>query len=201
MSLEDQQQRRRERQRRWRQSVYGKARLKAKYQERKRLLDGIKAKASCQRCREHDPKVLSFVPRPGQKVKFPPRLENITRSLVDWKEVIAASDVLCRNCLAKRKRPARRSVSVSRIPKTPLPMASFKSLTISSGPGGYHPRCKFCKVKLGPKNYLGKGRRREFCSDRCRLLFWAIRKLLDVAREGRAPGLSDVISELGGLES
>lgn len=176
MSLEDRRQLRRERQRRWRESRRGKTLLRQKYRTRKRLLDEIEREHGCQVCGEKNPKALSFVPRPGQKVKFSPRLENISRSLDSWREVIAASDVLCRNCRAKKKR-ARKSVSVSGIPKIPLPMASFKSLTISSGPGGYHPRCKFCKAKLGPKSDLGKGRRREYCSDRCRLLFWAAREL------------------------
>jgi len=207
MSVEDQRQhwreynkspQGRERQRRWRQSPHGKAKLREKYRERVRFLDEIKSKASCLACKERDPRVLAFVPRSGQEVKFAPQLTNISRGLGDWKEVIAACDVLCRNCLVKRKRPARRSVRDSEILQGPYPMASRKSLTIIFGPGGYHPTCETCETEFKPLNKPKLRRRKRFCSDRCRLLSWAARELLKAYQEGRADGLNDIIGELGG---
>jgi hypothetical protein len=180
--------------RRWRQSPHGKAKLQEKYRERKAFLDGVKAEAGCRVCGEGDPRILSFVPRDPRRVKFFPVLANITRSLEEWREVIRGSGVFCGNCLAKKSRGGE-SVTASEIPGSPYSRAAFKSLTINSGASGYHPTCKVCKAKLGPKN-VGKGRRREFCSDRCRLLFWAARKLLDAVRAGHAPGLSEIFREL-----
>lgn len=205
MSLEDQRQRWREynrsergklRHRRYRQSRHGKAKLREKYRERVRFLDEIKSKASCLSCGERDPKALSFVSRPGQKVKFAPQLVNISRGLDDWREVIAACDVFCRNCLAKKRR-GRESVKAQGIPKTPLPMPSFKSLTIVSSPRPTHPTCETCKSKFRPLSKLKPRRRkRRFCSDRCRLLAWAAQELLKAYQEGRASGLGDILGEL-----
>ena len=68
-----------------------------------------------------------------------------------------------------------------------------------SGPGGYHPTCKTCGAELEPESGREFGSRRQYCSDRCRLLSWAARELLEAYREGRASGLGDIISELGRL--
>jgi len=182
---------------RWRQSPQGKKKLGQNYRRRKEWLDKIKAKTRCLVCKERVPRVLSFVPRSGKKVKFAPQLVNISRGLDDWKEVIAACDVLCRNCLAKKRRGGE-SVKAKGIPKTPQPMPSYKSLTIVSSPYPTHPTCETCETEFKPLNRPKPRRRKRFCSDRCRLLSWTARELLKAYQEGRADGLSDIISELGG---
>jgi len=185
------------RHRRYRQSAYGKARLREKYLERVRLLDEAKSQAGCCRCGETDSRSLSFIPRDGQEVKFAPSLMNISRGLDGWKEVIAACDVICRNCLA-RKRRGGESVKAKGIPKTPQPMPSYKSLTIVSSPYPTHPTCEACETEFKPLNKPKLRRRKRFCSDRCRLLSWAARELLKAYQEGRADGLYDIITEIGG---
>ena len=69
-----------------------------------------------------------------------------------------------------------------------------------SGSIGYHPTCKTCRAELEPESGREFGSRRQYCSDRCRLLSWAARKLLKAYGEGHADGLGDVVDELRRLE-
>lgn len=44
--------------------------------------------------------------------------------------------------------------------------------------------------------FRSKNKRREFCSDHCRLLFWAVKVLVKEWKAGRANGLKDKIQKL-----
>jgi len=203
MSLEDRSQLRRERQKRWRQSSRGRSKLRARYRERVRFLDRLKRERGCQACGERDPRTLDFYPRDSEKIKFAPNLVNITRSLKDWRRVVQRCDVLCQNCSRKQKRPAR-----SRSPvKGQRPSQIGRRLTVNGCPRpdfeqnsteGYHPTCETCETEFKPLNRPELRTRKRFCSARCRLLSWATRELLKAYQEGRADGLYDMISKLGG---
>lgn len=179
-------------------SERGKARHR-RYRERVRFLEEAKSRAGCLECGERDPRALSFVPRPGRKVKFQPGLMHATRSLEDWKEVIRGCDVLCRSCRAKQGRSASRGPEkAQRRPQIPHCSTVNGSTRPDPAYGGYHPTCETCKAEFKPLNGPGSKRRKRFCSDRCRLLHWAARELTKAYQEGRADGLCDVVSELGG---
>jgi hypothetical protein len=169
----------RERYRRWRRSPHGKAKIREKYQERIAFLDEAKSQAGCRICGARDPRVLSLVPRSDQKVKFPPWPQNITRSLEDWQGVIAACDVICRNCLA-RERGGGGVMTAQKIPLRPNLSWQVKIANDLPGPGTANLTCRTCGAVLTRKKAdLGRkrGRRREFCDSRCRLLYWAAKRL------------------------
>lgn len=159
--------------RRYRQSEHGKAKLREKYQERVGFLDDLKVRAGCLVCGEKDPRVLSFIPRPGQKVKFRPQAQNISRSLEDWEKVIVVCDVLCRNCLARKKRGGE-SMKAKEFPKTYYLSGPNQIVNDLSQPGtSQQTICRACGAELRPKNERKTGRRREFCDSHCRLIHWA----------------------------
>jgi hypothetical protein len=91
----------------YRQSSHGKAKLKEAYEERKKLFSQIQSQIGCVFCGETDPLVLRFYLRDSQRAKFLPDLQNISRSLKDWFEVLKNCDVLCANCSIKRKKKAK----------------------------------------------------------------------------------------------
>jgi len=51
--------------------------------------------------------------------------------------------------------------------------------------------CLFCEKRLPPGNH-----RRKFCSEKCRLLYWAAGEILKAYRAGKADGLRGIIKEL-----
>jgi len=51
--------------------------------------------------------------------------------------------------------------------------------------------CKFCE-----REFRALTQKREFCSSRCRLLFWAAGEIVKEFRAGRANGLKNLIQEL-----
>ena len=51
--------------------------------------------------------------------------------------------------------------------------------------------CLACESKLRSKNS-----RKEFCSDRCRLLHWAVRVLVKEYKNGKLNGLRALIQEM-----
>jgi hypothetical protein len=61
--------------------------------------------------------------------------------------------------------------------------------TISSGSRVRH--CTTCEREIKSKNS-----RKEFCSDRCRLLHWAVKVLIKEYTDGKLNGLRDLIQEL-----
>jgi len=200
--------------RRWRQSAYGKARLRENYRRRKEWLDGIKAITGCLSCGESNARVLRFWPRDPQKIEFLPALENVSIGKREWLKVIRTCDVFCLNCLGKKK--ASRKRGRSRIgPKfrvrMPQVRQSVEKKTRSRG-DGLSPekakikvpkksvngkskiQCSTCESMSVPKKRNKKGR--AFYSPRCRLLFWAARKILEAYRLGQAGGLQGIIAEL-----
>lgn len=223
MNPENRRQRRREynrsergkaRHRRYRRSARGKAMLRENYRERVRLLDEIKSKAGCRVCKERNPKALSFVPRPGQKVKFPPRLENVTRSLADWKEVIAACDVLCRNCRAGRFSQIRGRFRKCHEFRARMPQVRRSGAAKAEG-RGYQLSSEEAKIKAPQKcaahfipateackccgrEYFRRRSWQRTCSRECQLILLAAETFVRAYRGGRADGLYDIISELGG---
>lgn len=55
-------------------------------------------------------------------------------------------------------------------------------------------RVRYCTTCT--KEIKSKNPRKEFCSDRCRLLHWTISTLVREYKAGRADGLRDLIQEL-----
>jgi hypothetical protein len=189
---------------RYRQSSHGKAKLREKYEERKRWLDEIKAERGCYLCGERDIRVLQFRRGYGQKIKFLPTLQNTSRSMEDWREVIQRCRIICVNCLIKKKRrgtPALRgylSGGRPRIAQNPcVNAAPCHDPEVSQD----QPRlnlCRTCGAEFKSKFKPGSKRKQEFCSPRCRLLRWAIKEILKVYRAGRASGLQGIVAELAG---
>ena len=196
------------RRKRWRRSAEGKAKLRERYEERKLWLDELKAKAGCLSCGESNPRVLCFYPRDPQKIKFPPILQNASRSLGDWLKVIKACDVFCLNCLGRKKtsrkgpqfrarlpqvkrlsQKGRKIRGNGRSPEKVKTKAPHEALTINS-----KIECSTCRLKFIPKRRNKTGR--AFCSSRCRLLFWAVRKIFELYSSGWGDGLKKIISEL-----
>jgi hypothetical protein len=204
----------RERFRRYRQSPHGKARLREKYLERVRFLDEIKSKAGCRICRETSPEVLSFIPKRGQKVKFLPVLSNISRSLHDWEKVVASSFILCGNCL--RKKTSWKSGGSREYPKFRVRVRQVKRSGSTKERGqGYQPSPEEAKTKAPQKcaahfvpateackccgrEYFRRRSWQRTCSRECQLILLAAETFLRAYREGRASGLYNTISELGG---
>lgn len=54
--------------------------------------------------------------------------------------------------------------------------------------------CRVCRAPLSPDTR----RRRSYCSDKCRLLAWAVDALGEALEAGRAEGLRERIARLGG---
>jgi endogenous inhibitor of DNA gyrase (YacG/DUF329 family) len=183
---------------RGRRSPRGKAKLKEKYEERKRWLDELKAERECCLCGKKNPLVLRFHLR-GEKVKFSPELKNLSRNKKDWLEVIRHCEVICLNCLARKKAIQK---SGKRLRKVSEGSEMSRQSIVNDGknvhgvllwPNTSNHTCKTCgaefKSKSGP-------RKREFCSDRCRLLHWAAREVIKAFRAGQAKGLQGIIAEL-----
>jgi hypothetical protein len=181
----------RKRYRRWRQSAKGKAKLKKRYQARKAWLDEIKAERGCCVCGSKEALALRFEVQPGHKVEFSPELKNLSRSRESWLRVISSCQVLCLNCKAKGKR-----LRVSRTSEKGVVNDTKNrkdgSLCLNVAPN----TCKVCLTKFEPKPSLNK---REFCSDRCRLIYWVLRKTSEALRAGLADGVRGLISELAGI--
>jgi len=209
----------RQRYKRWRRSAEGKAKLRERYEERKLWLDELKAKRGCRLCGEKNPLLLRFRLRDGQKAKFPPLLQNISRSKKNWVKVIKGSNVFCVRCLILEKQGRKpfggRTEKLREMPEIPrqvapgeaieperqkdtgkrsLPekvktKAPHNALTLNS-----KIECSTCRLKFIPKRRNKTGR--AFCSSRCRLLFWAVRKIFELYSSGWGDGLKKIISEL-----
>jgi hypothetical protein len=50
--------------------------------------------------------------------------------------------------------------------------------------------CLTCEHRFKPKG------KKQFCSSKCRLLYWALKALLEAVRKGKANGLRGLIKEL-----
>jgi hypothetical protein len=119
------------RRKRWRRSPRGKAKLRERYKKQKKWLDGIKAERGC-RCGEKNFLLLRFRLRDGQKAKFPPLLQNISRSKTDWLKVLKVSDVLCVRCLILEKQGRKpfggRTEKLREMPEIPRQVAPGKAI-------------------------------------------------------------------------
>jgi endogenous inhibitor of DNA gyrase (YacG/DUF329 family) len=179
----------RKRYRRWRQSAKGKAKLKERYEARKAWLDEIKAQHGCRICITRNPLLLRFQVRPGERVKFSPELKNIWRDRKDWVQVITHCDIVCLNC----QKTARRRVSDGQQPSD-IPRESIVNDLLRGDRGRSRAdRCKTCLTKFKAKSGAKK---REFCSDRCRLRHWAAKEVVKAFSTGQAQGLRGIIAEL-----
>jgi endogenous inhibitor of DNA gyrase (YacG/DUF329 family) len=68
------------------------------------------------------------------------------------------------------------------------------SLTVATAAISAQGYCKPCLTCERP--FKSKNKKREFCSDRCRLLFWAVSTLVKEWKAGKANGLRDIIQKL-----
>jgi hypothetical protein len=75
------------------------------------------------------------------------------------------------------------------LPEKVKTKAPHNALTLNS-----KIECSTCRLKFIPKRRNKTGR--AFCSSRCRLLFWAVRKIFELYSSGWGDGLKKIISEL-----
>jgi len=179
-----------------RQKRNRKIKLKKSYEESKKWLNEVKSKSGCCFCGENDGRVLRFCPRDGEGIKFLPVLVNITRSLRDWKQVIRRCDVICLNCLAKKKVSGKsgRTQKVEMVREVPeIPQESGVNASLSGDLHVSRPNhersCRCCRRPLARAA-------QKFCSPRHRLLFWAAKEILKAYCAGQADGLQEIVAEL-----
>jgi len=193
----------RARYRKWQESPQGRDARTRAYQERREWLDQVKERG-CVICGEKNPLVLRFRLQDGKKAKFSPHLQNISRSKPDWLKVLKVCDVLCVRCLVLMKHGRKPlgdkalKVKVSEgLEMLRHPIVNDRE-NVHGGllrPDTSNHTCKTCGAEFKPKSKAGP-RKREFCSDSCRLLYWAGKRLLEVARAGQGSGLQKIITEL-----
>jgi len=181
---------------RGRRSPRGKAKLKEKYEERKRWLDELKAERACCLCGEKNP--LESHLRDSEKAKFTPELKNLSRSKKDRLGVIRRCDVFCLNCLAKKKPRRKSGRKLRRTGEEPE--ISWESAVNASLRGDFEgPRqnhghsCGCCQKPL-------ERAKQKFCSPRCRLLHWAAKEIFEAYRGGQADGLAGIVAKLGEVQ-
>jgi hypothetical protein len=188
----------RERFRRYRRSLHGKTQCRRVYESRREWLDQVMGQRGCMICHEKNPLTLRLRVRPRQRVPFSPESKNLSRSKLGWQEVIRHCDVVCLNCLLK-KEPHRKSGRPRKVREMVREVAEISREAIVNDGKNVHggllrPNiCKTCGAEFKP-NKSGP-RKREFCSDSCRLLYWAGKRLLEAARAGKADGLQGIVAE------
>jgi hypothetical protein len=84
-------------------TAIAEAKLREKYEERRRWLDGIKGKKGCAICGEKNPLTLRLRVRPRQRVPFSPESKNLSRSKKAWETLMQHCTVICLNCLLKEE--------------------------------------------------------------------------------------------------
>ena len=67
-------------------------------------------------------------------------------------------------------------------------------LTVHTSTNSNRPRERYCLCC--EKELKSKNSRRKFCSDKCRLFFWAVSTLIKEFKAGRVNGLRHLIQEL-----
>jgi len=159
-----------------RQKRNRKIKLKKSYEESKKWLNEVKSKSGCCFCGENDGRVLRFCPRDGKGIKFLPVLANITRSLRDWKQVIRRCDVICLNCLAKRR--------LSR--KCGRPRKVRMAATANEMPGNSAWHSASATIEREKSKIRGNGRFPEEAKT----------KAPQKAAGGQADGLQEIVAEL-----
>ena len=82
---------------------------------------------------------------------------------------------------------------VSGIPRRPIVNDEENGKRRSLHPNMTPNRCKTCLTEFRPKQSLNK---REYCSDRCRILHWWAKELLETYRAGKADGLQETLDQL-----
>jgi predicted RNA-binding protein YlxR (DUF448 family) len=175
--------------RKWVRSPQGRQSRRRSYLEKVEWLNQLKAARGCCVCSTRDPEVLRLEVQPGQEVEFSPESRNMCRSKEAWLEVVSSCHVVCLNCKAKAESSG--SLRVPKIPERAI-VNDGKNLKDGRLRVNVAPNtCKVCLTKFKPKPSLNK---REFCSDRCRLLFWAMNQIVKASHDGRASGLQELIA-------
>jgi hypothetical protein len=193
---------------RYRQSSHGKAKLREKYEERKKVLAAEFAKFGCRVCGMRDGEVLRAVPKKGKKLKFAPTSMNASRSLRSWRELLGRADILCLNCLGKRSLAAM----ADELPENSTQFDA--SGTIKPEESRIRENSPFpegVKIKAPQKaaaatcaccgrEFRKKWAWQKCCSRTCQLIYLAARTFQGAYERGQASGLQGIVAELAGVK-